>query len=104
MSHTAVFYFFSDLRWNGFKYIAVTVKVERNCHFPSPGWTHRQALGFPDTSRVSLHKSNKSFAFFVALPTGIREVTVALNFVSDSTIVAQFLGPIHMFIKNIFCL
>jgi hypothetical protein len=31
-------------------------KVERNCHFPAPGWncmTHRQSLqGFPDTSQT----------------------------------------------------
>jgi hypothetical protein len=42
---------------------AFTDQVERNCHFPAPGWncmTHRQALqGFPDTSQVSLHKNNK---------------------------------------------
>jgi hypothetical protein len=50
--------------WNYFlSTVAFTDKVERNCHFPAPGWkcmTHRQALqGFPDTSRVSLHKKNK---------------------------------------------
>jgi hypothetical protein len=42
---------------------AFTDNVERNCHFPAPGWTfmtHRQVLqGFPDTSQVLLHKNNK---------------------------------------------
>jgi hypothetical protein len=44
--------------------------VERNCHFPAPGWnctTHYQALqGFPDTSQEWFHKSNK-----INLPTFI---------------------------------
>jgi hypothetical protein len=45
-------------------YSAFTDNVERNCHFPPPGWycmTYLQALqGFPDTSQVSLLKNNKT--------------------------------------------
>jgi hypothetical protein len=41
-----------------------TDKVERNFHFPAPGWnrmTHRQALhDFPDTIQVPLHKHDKN--------------------------------------------
>jgi hypothetical protein len=40
-----------------------TDKVERNCHFPAPGWncmTRREALqGFLDTSQVSLRENNE---------------------------------------------
>jgi hypothetical protein len=53
----------SPLHFETLLYSALTDKVERNCHFPAPGWncmTHRQALqDFPDTSQVSLHKNNK---------------------------------------------
>jgi hypothetical protein len=66
-------------------------KVERNCHFPAPDWnfmTHRLALqGFADTSRVSLHKNNKiNLPFFLSVPAGSRKVAVALNFISERTV------------------
>lgn len=52
-----------DFSWSKKKYNAFADKVERNCHFPGPGWnwmTHRQVLqGFPDACQLSLHKNNK---------------------------------------------
>jgi hypothetical protein len=73
-------------------YIAFTGDVERNCHFPAPGWkymTHHQALqGFTD-SQVSLHENNKiNFPFFIAVPAGKRKVTVAFNFISKRTVIS----------------
>jgi hypothetical protein len=45
-------------------YSALADKVQRNCHFPVPGWNcmiRRQAIqGFPDTNQVSLHKNHKT--------------------------------------------
>jgi hypothetical protein len=39
-------------------YSALTDKLERNCHFPAPGWncmTHRQPLqGYPRMSQALL--------------------------------------------------
>jgi hypothetical protein len=69
---------------------AVTDKVECNCHFLDPGWncmTHHQVLqSFPDTNEVLLHKAKKSTSlFFIAVPAGIREVTVAFSFISEHT-------------------
>jgi hypothetical protein len=60
------------------------------CHFAAVGWnckTHRQALqGFPDTSQVSLHKNNKINLFKDSSSAGIREVTVAFNFISERSV------------------
>jgi hypothetical protein len=50
--------------------------------------THLQALqGFPDTSHASLHKNNKIIWCSTTVPAGIREVTVAFNFISERTVV-----------------
>jgi hypothetical protein len=49
--------------------------------------TRRQALQhFPDTSQVSLHKIINQLTFFIVVPAESREVTVALNFVSERTV------------------
>jgi hypothetical protein len=61
-------------------YIVFTDKVERNCHFPAPGWncmTHREALqGFADTSQVSLRtKQSNQLNSFIAVPAGSRQVS-----------------------------
>jgi urea transporter len=43
--------------------------------------------GFPDTSQVLLRKNNKiNLSFFIAVPAGSWEVTVAFNFISERTI------------------
>jgi hypothetical protein len=71
-------------------YSAFTDKVERNCHFPAPGWnckTHCQALqGFLDTSQVSLHKNNKINSPLFCSSAGSREMTVAFNFINERTV------------------
>jgi hypothetical protein len=72
-----------------------TVHSVINCRFPAPSWncmTHRQALkGFPDT----IHKSNKiNLSFFIAVPTGSREVTFAFNFISELSVHAYILQVI----------
>jgi hypothetical protein len=70
-------------------YDAFTDKFESNCHFPAPGWncmTHGQALQVPDTSQVSLHKSNEINLPILAVPAGSREVIVAFIFISERTL------------------
>jgi hypothetical protein len=51
-----------------YNYGAYTEKVERNCHFPAPGWncmTYRQVLqGFPDIIQASLHKKTIKLVHF----------------------------------------
>jgi hypothetical protein len=47
--------------------------------------THRQALqSFPDT----LCKNNTQLAYIIAVPADSREVIVALNFLSNGTVVS----------------
>jgi hypothetical protein len=69
-------------------YSAFTDKVERNCHFPAPGWnrvTRRQALQcFLDTSQVFLHKAVKSTCLYYS--SSYRQVTFAFNFIIERTV------------------
>jgi hypothetical protein len=68
-------------------YSAFTDKVERNCHFPAPGWncmTHRQALQcFPYTSQVSLHRNKINLSILQQFLPGAVKKTVAFNFISE---------------------
>jgi hypothetical protein len=79
-------------------YSAFTDKVERNCHFPAPGWncmTHRQALqGFSDTSQVSPQKKKHQLHFFYNSSCRSREVTVEFNFISERTVYI----PVRMYV------
>jgi hypothetical protein len=49
----------------------------------------RQALqGFPYASQVSIHKKQKkqNLTFFIAVPAGSREVTIAFNFINERSV------------------